>query len=282
MIIKINFVARRIYFTFTFIVRTSETKMKKSILLTILFIATTFLSAQGTGGSNAKFESRSLIDIPTAGVLSKGFAGVSSDIMPFGVVIAKIEVGVFDGFNFGISYGGSNIIGTGSVSWYKLPAINIRARLIDESESFPAVTLGFDSQGKGIYDRNLERYQIKSPGFFATASKNFIFFGYLSVHGIVNFSLEREDGDKDLNLGIGVEKTIGEKVSLVAEYDFAVNDNNGSSLGKGNGYMNLGLRWSVGDGLTLGIDLRDLLHNRRILGNSADRGIFVEYVKALF
>ena len=256
--------------------------MKKITPVLLFLILTNFSAAQGTGGYNAKFESRSLIDLPTAGVISKGFAGISTDIMPFGVVITKIEVGVFDGFNFGISYGGSNIIGTGSVSWYRLPAINIRARLIDESEAFPAFTLGFDSQGKGLYDKNLERYQIKSPGFYAAVSKNFIFFGYLSIHGIVNYSLEREDGDKDLNLGAGFEKTIGEKVSFVAEYDFAVNDNTGSSLGKGNGYLNIGLRWSVGDGLTLGVDLRDLLKNRRIQGHSADRGIFVEYIKALF
>lgn len=256
--------------------------MKKSILFISFLVLSTILIAQGTGGTNAKFECRSLIDLPTAGVLSKGFAGVSTDIMPFGVVITKIEVGVFENFSFGISYGGSNIIGTGSVSWYKLPAINIRARIIDESETFPAFALGFDSQGKGLYDKNLDRYQIKSPGFFVTASKNFVFFGYLSVHGIINYSLEREDGDKDLNLGVGFEKTLGEKVSFVGEYDFAVNDNTGSSLGKGNGYLNLGLRWSVGEGLTLGVNLRDLLQNRRIMGNSADRGIFVEYLKALF
>lgn len=256
--------------------------MKKLLPILSILIVTTFVHAQGTSGTNAKFEYRSLVDLPTAGVLSKGFSGVSLDVMPFGVVITKIEVGVFDGFCFGISYGGSNIIGTGTIDWYKLPSINVRARIIDETETFPALAVGFDSQGKGLYNKELERYEIKSPGFFATASKNFEFFGYLSVHGIVNYSLEREDGDKDLNLGVGFEKTIGEKISLVGEYDFAVNDNTGSSLGKGNGYMNLGIRWSVGDGLTLGVNLRDMLKNKRIMGNSADRGIFVEYVKALF
>lgn len=256
--------------------------MKNKVILLSFLLFTSILSAQGTGGTNAKFEYRSLIDLPTAGVLSKGFAGVSLDILPFGVVITKIEVGVFDGFSFGISYGGSNVIGTGTVDWYKLPAINIRARIIDENEALPAIAVGFDSQGKGVYNKDLERYQIKSPGFFAAASKNFIFLGYLSIHGVVNYSLERQDGDKDLNLGIGFEKTIGDKVSFVTEYDFAANDNTGASLGKGNGYLNLGLRWSVGDGLTLGIDLRDILENKRLIGNSADRGIFVEYVKALF
>jgi hypothetical protein len=204
------------------------------------------------------------------------------DVMPYGVVMSKIEVGTFDNFSFGISYGGSNIIGVGKVEWYKLPSVNVRARIIDETESLPAITLGFDSQGKGLYDKNLGLYQIKSPGFYATASKNFAILGYLSIHGVINYSLERDDNDKDLNLGIGFEKTIGEKVSLVGEYDFAINDNTGSSLGDGTGYLNLGVRWSLGDGLTLGLNLRDLLDNKKFVSSKADRGIFVEYVKAIF
>ena len=256
--------------------------MKASSLLLILFVFTNLAVAQGTGGTNAKFEYRNLIDMPTAGVLSKGYAGVSVDVMPYGVVMTKIEVGVFEGFSFGISYGGTNIVGSGSIDWYKLPAINIRARILNETDALPALSLGFDSQGKGRFDKDLDRYEIKSPGFFAAVAKNFEFFGYLSLHGLVNFSLERADGDKDLNLGIGFEKTLGEKVSLVGEYDFAVNDNTGAAIGKGNGYMNIGIRWSAGDGFTLGIDLRDILQNNRIVGHSADRGIFAEYLKALF
>lgn len=256
--------------------------MKKSVAIFFFLLISNFLHAQGTGGTNAKFEYRSLIDIPTAGILAKGYSGVTLNVMPYGVVITKLEVGVFDGFSFGISYGGANIIGTGTINWYKLPGINVRARIVDETQTLPAITIGFDSQGKGSYNRDLDRYQLKSPGFFAAASKNFEFLGYLSLHSVVNYSLERDDADKDLNLGIGFEKTIGGKVSLVGEYDFAVNDNTGLALGKGNGYLNLGIRWSVGDGLTLGMDLRDMLENKRIIGNKADRGIFVEYVKALF
>lgn len=258
--------------------------MKKSLILfslLYLLVAKNILS-QGTSGTDAKFEYRSLIDVQTAGILEKGYAGVTLDVMPLGVVISKIEVGVYNNFSFGISYGGSNIIGQGKIDWYKLPAVNIRLRIVNETESYPAITLGFDSQGKGTYDRNLERYQIKSPGFFAAASKNFEFFGYLSLHGVVNYSLEREDNDKDLNLAFGFEKTLGNKISIVGEYDFAVNDNTGRALGEGNGYLNLGLRWSVEDGFTLGINLRDLLDNKKFTSSKADRGIFVEYVKSIF
>lgn len=254
--------------------------MKKFLLLTLLLSLTIF--AQGTAGTDAKYEYRSLIDLPSAGILEKGFVGVSADVLPFGVLIAKIEVGVFDNFSFGISYGGGNIIGSGKVDWYKLPGINVRARLVDETESIPAFTLGFDSQGKGFYDDELNRFEIKSPGFYVAASKNFEFLGYLSLHAIVNYSLERDDDDKDLNLGIGFEKTLGGKLSLVGEYNFAINDNTIKAYGDGNGYMNFGVRWSVGEGFTVGLDLRDMLDNKKINSNKADRAIFVEFIKSIF
>jgi hypothetical protein len=256
-------------------------KFLKSTFILIIFL-TTNLFAQGTSGTNAKFEYRYLVDMPTAGILEKGYVGITMDVMPLGVVMSKMEVGVFDNVSFGISYGGSNIIGTGKVDWYKLPGINLRVRLIDEAETMPAITLGFDSQGKGLYFESLDRFEIKSPGFFAAFSKNFEILGYLSVHGMVNYSLERDDGDKDLNVVIGAEKTIGGKISLVAEYDFANNDNTGNALGEGSGYLNMGLRWSVGEGFTIGLDLRNLLDNKKFNSNKADRGIFVEYVKSIF
>ncbi len=254
----------------------------KRIMFLFVALFSYSIFAQGTSGTDAKYEYRYLIDMPTAGVLEKGYVGVSMDVMPLGVVISKIEVGVFENFSFGISYGGSNIIGTGKIDWYKLPGVNLRARIIDETEALPALTFGFDSQGKGFYDKTLDRYQIKSPGFFVAASKNFQFLGYLSVHGMINYSLERKDNDKDLNMAVGAEKTIGGKISLIAEYDFAINDNKGNAFGRGSGYLNMGLRWSVGDGFTLGLNLRDLLDNKKFSSYQADRGIFVEYVKAIF
>lgn len=257
--------------------------MKKLLLsFSLLLIITGFCYSQGSGGTNAKFEYRQLIDLPTAGILEKGFTGVSFEIMPMGVLITKIDVGVFSGFNIGVSYGGSNIIGTGNIVWYKLPGVSVRGRIFDETIAVPAITIGFDSQGKGLYNSDVNRYDIKSPGFFAAASKNFEFLGYLSVHGIINYTLERDDDNKSMNIGCGVEKTIGGKVSVVAEYNFAINDKGEKSFGKGNGYLNFGARWSVADGFTLGINFRDLLENKKIVNYRADRGLFVEYVKSVF
>ncbi len=253
-----------------------------SVLLSVIFISTASL-AQGTAGTNAKYEYRTLIDMPTAGVLEKGFVGVSLNMLPFGVLVSKIEVGVFDNFSFGISYGAANLIGTGDPDWYKLPGISVKFRIIDEMLAIPAITLGFDSQGKGLYFDDVSRYEIKSPGFYIAASKNFRFLGYLSLHGTINYSIEGHDGDKDLDLQIGAEKTLGPQLSLIAEYDLAINDNTGKSIGRGKGYLNLGLRWSVGSGFTIGLDFRNLLKNKKLKEfKSFDRGFFVEYVKGIF
>lgn len=256
--------------------------MKLTRILIIVLFALTSIYGQGTSGSDAKYEYRNLMDYPTAGILQKGQAAVSMNLLPFGSLMTKVEIGVFQNFSFGISYGGENIIGTGNINWYKLPGINVKLRVLDETLVIPAVSLGFDSQGKGRYLNEYDRYEIKSPGFFAAVSKNFEMLGYLGVHGVINYSLEREDGDKDLNISLGIEKTLGGRVSLIMEYNTAFNDNTAGAIGNGTGYLSMGLRYSVAEGFTIGLDLRDLLHNKTISGASADRGIFIEYLKSMF
>lgn len=262
--------------------------MKKlSILLFAILFPFVLSFPQGSGGSSASVESVSLIDVPTAGVLNRGNVGLNFYFMPMGVLISRIEVGVFDNFSFGISYGASNFIGVGSPEWYKLPGVNVKFRVLEETESVPSIALGFDSQGKGEYftkldNREINRFKIKSPGFYAAFSKNYQFLGYFSMHGVVSYSLEKDDRDRDMDLMVGVEKTLGAHVSLIAEYDFAINDNTGNALGDGSGYFNAGIRWSVGEGLTVGFDLRDLLNNKKVNAGAADRAIRIDFVKPIF
>lgn len=245
-------------------------------------ISSNLIFPQGTAGESAKYEYRYLIDMPTAGILEKGIVGFTTDVLPAGVVIVKMEVGVFQNISFGISYGAANLIGSGKPNWYELPGVNFRVRLINETLLLPALTIGFDSQGKGEEFENPKRYAIKSPGFFASVSKNFQFLGYLSLHGSVNYSLENNDGDNFVNLFVGAEKTVGPNLSIIAEYDFALNDNATSDFGNGKGYLNIGLRWAIGPGYTLGFDLRDLLQNKKWNPNAADRALRIEYLQSIF
>jgi hypothetical protein len=161
-----------------------------------------------------------------------------------------------------------------------VPGFNIKLRLLEESVYVPALALGFDSQGHDGYNRRLSRYAIKSPGLYAVFSKNYAVLGFFSLHGGTNYSLERSDGNRNINLFAGIEKTIGPFVSFMIEYNLGANDTGTNALGKGKGYLNTALRCSLGGGLTLGINLKDLADNG---GNVtvANRTVHIEYVRPL-
>ncbi|MCX8057680.1 MAG: YjbH domain-containing protein [Ignavibacteria bacterium] len=257
-------------------------KLKFILTLTlILVLMEASLFAQGSAGSKSDLEPRVLVDMNTAGILKRGMFAVSTEQLPEGVFILKMDVGVFNQFNFGISYGASNFVGKGEMKFYKYPGVNVRLRIFDEEPQFPAMVLGFDSQGKGEYIDSLRRFEVKSPGFFVVASKNFNFMGLMSLHGSLNYSLENSDQDNNLNIIIGVEKTIGSEVSVVAEYDFGLNDDE-NKVGRGRGYLNAGVRWSIGKGLTLGFDFRNLANNRISDTFGGDRAFRLEFAAMIF
>ena len=239
------------------------------------------VNAQGSAGTEGHLEPRFLVDIPTAGMLAKGSLALDMDFYQEGGVLLGLSVGILDRLSLGVSYGGTDLIGSGTPVMNSVPGVNVKIRVIEENIALPAIVLGFDSQGRDRYLKDLSRYTIKSPGIYAAASKNYSMLGYLSLHGGVNYSLERADGDRDLNGFVGVEKTIGGAISLVLEYNLGANDSNGKALGKGRGYVNGGLKWAVGNGLTLGVCLKDLTRN----GNNdlavANRTVRIEYVKTL-
>ena len=259
--------------------------MKKFSIFLLIAITSSiqFLFAQGTAGDKAKYEYRQLIDMPTAGIMERGNVGITTELLPFGTLIAKVEAGIFDNISIGLSYGGTNIIGSGKPNWYPFPpGVNFRFRLMEESILVPAITLGFDTQGKGEYFKDEKRFEIKAPGIFAAASKNFGLLGYLSLHGTVNYSvIEDKDGDNFVNLMIGAEKTLGSSFSFLIEYNFAFNDNSTIQFGNGKGYLNFGVRWSIAIGVTAGFDLRDLLENKKWSPNSADRAVVIEITQQI-
>ena len=252
------------------------------LLLTAVCLFTllpAFLEAQSYAGDAATVEPTMIVDKPTAGILKRGSYAVRSNFFERGGVLVGISVGVFESFSFGISYGGTSIIGYDKIQMNPLPGVNAKLRLVDEGVMMPALAFGFDSQGKGPYIDSTNRYTIKSPGFYLAGSKNYSFLGNLSVHGGLNLSMERGDGDKDLNFYVGAEKSIGKDISIYAEYDFANNDNNTNALGKGKGYLNFAFRWSWGKGLVVGFDLKNVFKNQDhvIIG---DRTLQLDFVGA--
>ena len=235
-------------------------------------------AGQGSAGTGATIEPRYLVDVPTAGIIPGGNLSLDMDFYESGGLLLAASVGAFDRMLFGISYGGVGIIGSDRPTWNPSPAFVVKLRLIDETVPLPAIALGFDSQGKETYLAEFSRYTIKSPGFYAVVSKNYSAAGYLGVHGGINYSLERADGDRDPNLFAGIEKSIGPIISVVGEYNLGANDSNHDARGRGRGYLNLGLHVSMGKGFTIGIHLKDLLRNQQdvTIGN---RTLQLEYVQ---
>jgi len=244
-------------------------------LLITLIVASTASYAQGSAGSGGKFEPRFLVDMPTAGMQDKGTFALDVNFYQEGGVLLGFSVGVFDRLSLGVAYGGSAMIGPHAPVMNDVPGFSAKVRLIEESVLLPAIALGFDSQGKDGYIKEASRYVIKSPGFYAVASKNYSLAGFLSIHGGVNYSLERADGDRDINGFVGAEKTIGPFVSVIVEYNLASNDN---TRGKGRGYLNAALKWSISGGLTLGVNFKDLAMNGKN-ATVANRTVILEYVR---
>ena len=218
------------------------------------------LTAQPGGGETGRQLTR-LIDCPTAGLVEKGRFGVDLRLFPNGGVMGQLNAGVMRRLAIGISYGGAGIIGDDDIDWYPRVEAAVRYRVVEESAGWPAFLLGFETQGYGAYVEAGERYQIKSKGLYLALSKNYLSaMGQFGIHGGLNMS--REDGDDGgLSGWLGLDKTVNEELSVAAEYDFALNDNDDDALGSGRGYLNLGAQWSAVPNLSIGFMLKNVFGN---------------------
>ncbi len=241
-------------------------RIKKIIITGVLFLMIISLSA---------FELRNLVDVPTAGILQKGEASIETKLYRGDGILLGAEVGLFPRFMFGVSFGGESIVGNMKPEWHKRAEVSAKLRIFDESAKMPAIALGFDSQGHGKYDSKNERYDLKSKGLFVVTSRNFLFMGNLGVHGGLNYSLESTD-DNDLNFFLGFDKALGEMITFVSEYDFALNDDANNESRNNSGYLNIGLNIRFLDSLILKVNANDLFENEKIT-TGADRSIIVQY-----
>ncbi len=247
--------------------------MRKFFLISGLFFLITFLNA---------YELKSLANAPTGGILQKGEAEVFTKIYRENGVLCGTKVGLFPRFMFGVSYGAEQLVGNEKPKWHPNVEFSAKFRIIDEGPSMPAIAVGYDSQGHGVYNKNLSRYDIKSKGFYAVVSRNYLFMGNLGIHGGINYSMENKDNDKDMDFFLGLDKTIGNAVTLVADYDPALNDNedkpkaNDSFKEAGKGYLNFAVIVRFTDYLDARFIAYDILENSsRTIG--MDRAIQINY-----
>lgn len=236
------------------------------------------------------YEQNSLIEIPTAGILQSGETELSTLLYKDNGVIIGTKVGLFPRFMFGVSYGAEEVVGNEDPIWHDRVEFSAKFRILDENANIPAVAIGYDSQGFGKYhsvldDEGVEykRFDTKSKGFYLVASSNRHLFGNLGLHLGINYSMERDDGDEEPNVFLGIDKSIGDMIVFCAEYDTAWNDNDNhidsliSELsGQTKGYLNAGFDIHFTENLVAKIAFKDLLKNHDNI-NGADRTISLNY-----
>lgn len=210
---------------------------------------------------------RTLIDMPTAGTLTRGHFNIGIRLYQEGGGQGYTDIGLSNRLQLGISFGGTNVISNQTIESNPRIGFNIKFRFLDEYSYLPGMTVGYSDQGMGRWSEEFERYTFKSRGLFAVASRSFYFMQWTSGwHGGVNYSLEDGDGDEEVNFFAGFDATFYDNMAFLAEYDFALNDNDGKNpliSGKGRGYLNLSLKWLFTDRLEIELIARDALVNRR-------------------
>ena len=227
----------------------------------------------------------SLITLPTAGTLQRGSFALEMRIQKFGGLTSSISVGLTDRFQLGISYGSANLIGDDSLIWYPKPETNLKYLLIDESETSPGISLGIDTQGLGKFNSvdSLMRYDTKALGLFAVASKNWVTpLGNLGWHFGTNYNfVETNDNDKDVNFFMGFDIEFNPELSIMLEYNAALNENNMTSkniaISRG-GYLNAGIRWTFVERLHIEMDFNNLMFDKKKV-DYFNREIKITYIE---
>ena len=231
-----------------------------------------------------------LISIPTGGTLPKGTFAFETLLMNNGGVLPSVSLGITDNLTFGVSYGIQGFIGIGDFKKNKsYPEVQLKYRLYEETDAKPSILIGLDTQGRGEYIDKVgyERYEQKALGVYCVLSRNYAMIGNLGLHIGINKNLfESSDGDEDINLFLGFDKEINRSFSLLAEYNFARNDNDSDDEGliirKGRGYLNAGLRWSATNNLMLEINVNDISKNNEYIDENSNYDSMNREIKIIY
>jgi hypothetical protein len=204
-----------------------------------------------------------LVTAPTAGTVPLRGIEFDTQLFDSGGVVVQATVGLIDLVDIGISYGGASVIGSSPVILQPHLGIQAKVRIVEETLHSPAIAVGFDSQGDGpfISEAGFDRFRVKSRGAYLVLSRNYRMLGALGFHGGINASLEDGDGDRDPSFWAGLDKSLGPFLDLAAEYDFSTNDDTAGKLEAGDGYLNIALRWNIGNAFSFECDVKNLLRS---------------------
>ena len=158
-------------------------------VLILIFLLSSLVSA---------FQPIQIIDKPTAGLLNKKVMIIDVRSYSPNALLADFRYSPFSRFQFGFSYGATDIIGSDTVNFNGSHiGFKMRFRPLEEGIYNPALVLGLNTQGYGpiVTDSSgFERFLYPSEGGYVALSKSFMIWMFtLGIHGTVNYTFERDD-----------------------------------------------------------------------------------------
>lgn len=204
--------------------------MKKVFLILFLFT----LPAINAAGSQSHIVD--VIDTPTASSVDFGSYSISFRLYDQGSILTRLFYGIImKNLTLGLSFDTENIIGSKDMK-PRRPRLYIKLPLYDGNYTWPALSVGFDEQGFGIYNDNNEEYQFLPMGFFLVFTKMDIAPSLNVGLGVnADYSL-RQDADEKIKGFVNADYTVTPKFMLLAE---------GKSLGQDVVWGNLAAKYML-------------------------------------
>jgi len=228
------------------------------------------------------------VDNPTAAQLDRGEARIDMKLFKQNGIAMGADVGLFESFQFGVSYSTTNLIGDQEPEWLNKVEFKGRFRAVNETIASPAVSIGIDTQGHGVYSKANKRYDMMSKGLYAVASKNFNFLGLIGFDIGANYTFEKSNTkDKHFDLFAGAYKTIGSQITVYIDWSAGLNDYTDDDyrelhpdieniIGRGRSYFNTGVQVDLTENFALKLLMYDMFRNKRTT-ELFDRALILDY-----
>lgn len=229
---------------------------------------------------NSWQEPLQIVELPTAGIVERNGFAINSEFFHSGGIRFDFYASLINDFIFGSSFSGTKIVGSEKLSdidFQRYPGIFLKYRLFDEKISFPAIAVGFSTQGFGEYSSDASRFETYSPGLFIVGSKSFKnSLGFFTAHLGMNYSLEPKVKNRALNFYIGLQQEYKNLLAINLEYNATRDESSGDYL-KSKGLLNFMFQVYIYNNFTIGLIEKDLLLHFKNQ-SSSERKIFIQYI----
>jgi len=232
--------------------------------LIVLCILTAFAGEAFSG------ELMRLVREPTAGIVAPGTYHFSMNTFPNDGLRFSLTAGLFSRFDAGLGFGGWNITGLNSPSWFKHLYIKARFRFLDETESFPGAALGFDNEPEAV--RSGGTYKREARDMYVVFSKNFLSFGGdMAFHFGLSANVRRL-----IHAGMwaGMNKAVAGGFGLAVEYDFATDEADSVRFDNKGGFLSGEIYWESFGQVRISIQFVDILET----GGESYRALGVDFL----